>query len=121
RVIATANNPRHKSNKESDNVGGKNCIPPYFFFSSRRRHTRLQGDWSSDVCSSDLHELGKGLLKRCEEPVTAGLRLNLGPMVVGLMQFNLNGIWTWRLFREEDRLVHSCLDVANERDRKSVV
>src|ERR1022692_194059 len=23
-----------------------------FFFSSRRRHTRLQGDWSSDVCSS---------------------------------------------------------------------
>src|SRR5688500_15339932 len=29
--------------------------PPYcFFFSSRRRHTRLQGDWSSDVCSSDL-------------------------------------------------------------------
>src|SRR6266566_7563403 len=26
----------------------------YFFFSSRRRHTSLQGDWSSDVCSSDL-------------------------------------------------------------------
>src|ERR1022692_4441134 len=25
-----------------------------FFFSCRRRHTRLQGDWSSDVCSSDL-------------------------------------------------------------------
>src|ERR1039457_6216627 len=25
-----------------------------FFFSSRRRHTRVQGDWSSDVCSSDL-------------------------------------------------------------------
>src|ERR1039457_3229867 len=26
----------------------------FFFFSSRRRHTILQGDWSSDVCSSDL-------------------------------------------------------------------
>src|SRR5690348_18318223 len=25
-----------------------------FFFSSRRRHTRWTGDWSSDVCSSDL-------------------------------------------------------------------
>src|SRR5215467_15700202 len=25
-----------------------------FFFSSRSRHTRLPGDWSSDVCSSDL-------------------------------------------------------------------
>src|SRR5256885_12892876 len=28
-----------------------------FFFSSRRRHTRLQGDWSSDVCSSDLEQV----------------------------------------------------------------
>src|SRR5690242_21395399 len=26
----------------------------FFFFSSRRRHTRLTCDWSSDVCSSDL-------------------------------------------------------------------
>src|SRR5262249_57276261 len=31
------------------------CISVYFFFSSRRRHTRLVSDWSSDVCSSDLH------------------------------------------------------------------
>src|SRR6266571_8174864 len=33
-----------------------------FFFSSRRRHTRLTCDWSSDVCSSDLatvHHLGR--------------------------------------------------------------
>src|SRR5256884_1176063 len=32
-------------------------IPPcmiFFFFSSRRRHTRCSRDWSSDVCSSDL-------------------------------------------------------------------
>src|SRR5262245_66344075 len=27
-----------------------------FFFSSRRRHTRCLSDWSSDVCSSDLHQ-----------------------------------------------------------------
>src|SRR5256885_3411312 len=33
----------------------KRCLDAFdFFFSSRRRHTRLQGDWSSDVCSSDL-------------------------------------------------------------------
>src|SRR5256885_8744456 len=32
-----------------------------FFFSSRRRHTRLQGDWSSDVCSSDLTSGGTDL------------------------------------------------------------
>src|SRR6266487_5053419 len=29
----------------------------FFFFSSRRRHTRWTGDWSSDVCSSDLERL----------------------------------------------------------------
>jgi len=29
----------------------------FFFFSSRRRHTRYIGDWSSDVCSSDLYGL----------------------------------------------------------------
>src|SRR5499433_3667202 len=34
-----------------------------FFFSSRRRHTRLVSDWSSDVCSSDL--AGKHVL--CEK------------------------------------------------------
>src|SRR5262249_59142081 len=31
--------------------------PRSFFFSSRRRHTRLVSDWSSDVCSSDLLKL----------------------------------------------------------------
>src|SRR5437879_13780277 len=30
------------------------CCFIFFFFSSRRRHTRYIGDWSSDVCSSDL-------------------------------------------------------------------
>src|SRR5882757_10970604 len=29
----------------------------FFFFSSRRRHTRYWRDWSSDVCSSDLHRI----------------------------------------------------------------
>src|SRR6266498_4589941 len=31
---------------------GERCV--FFFFSSRRRHTRCGRDWSSDVCSSDL-------------------------------------------------------------------
>src|SRR2546430_6267697 len=39
----------------------------FFFFSSRRRHTRFDCDWSSDVCSSDLlserRRLMKSLLK----------------------------------------------------------
>src|SRR5262249_58551828 len=39
-----------------------------FFFSSRRRHTRLVSDWSSDVCSSDLrrHRVRHVLLDRRE-------------------------------------------------------
>src|SRR5690606_11323241 len=37
----------------------------YFFFSSRRRHTRFSRDWSSDVCSSDLVAIkGKALAAR---------------------------------------------------------
>src|SRR6266496_2259600 len=38
----------------------RSCIS-FFFFSSRRRHTRSLRDWSSDVCSSDL--MGNGSLK----------------------------------------------------------
>src|SRR2546422_3275873 len=38
----------------------------FFFFSSRRRHTRCSRDWSSDVCSSDLAQEGL----RGEEPIT---------------------------------------------------
>src|SRR5689334_23713796 len=47
----------------------------YFFFSSRRRHTRWNCDWSSDVCSSDLEVvaervdvlLGRGQLGKGDE------------------------------------------------------
>src|SRR2546426_6054415 len=47
-----------------------------FFFSSRRRHTRLKGDWSSDVCSSDLAGT------RLEGPLWAGANTQLlgGPI-----------------------------------------
>src|SRR6266480_7017917 len=40
----------------------KVMIMSFFFFSSRRRHTRLTCDWSSDVCSSDLGDEPEGLL-----------------------------------------------------------
>src|SRR2546426_6852304 len=45
-----------------------------FFFSSRRRHTRLQGDWSSDVCSSDLSgvRLAGDLVVACVAGETQG-------------------------------------------------
>src|SRR5256885_10380749 len=58
-----------------------------FFFSSRRRHTRLQGDWSSDVCSSDL---GFGALVAFEAAIvlywlTVGRVLaSIRPLIVGV-------------------------------------
>src|SRR3989454_3682616 len=52
-----------------------------FFFSSRRRHTRLQGDWSSDVCSSDLRN-------RLQLQSPTALRAAVGD-------------WSWSLFLQE--------------------
>src|SRR5256885_17261246 len=56
-----------------------------FFFSSRRRHTRLQGDWSSDVCSSDLAgvihknvQVGECLKDFAVRPSDVGFVCNIG-------------------------------------------
>src|SRR5216684_7305288 len=79
----------------------------FFFFSSRRRHTRCSRDWSSDVCSSDLDSLfasegvrlalsgssapdflrlqneGKIVLINCAGPtITRGVRLLLQGLVL---------------------------------------
>src|SRR5256886_9508777 len=55
----------------------------FFFFSSRRRHTRFDCDWSSDVCSSDLDRLlkkwatAKKLVPRAVIDATAGAPVGL--------------------------------------------
>src|SRR5437762_14000010 len=41
-----------------------------FFFSSRRRHTRYIGDWSSDVCSSDLTPIVSNGAEATDRPVS---------------------------------------------------
>src|SRR2546427_4361684 len=43
----------------------------FFFFSSRRRHTRFDCDWSSDVCSSDL-DLDDATLQRVLDVILKG-------------------------------------------------
>src|SRR5258706_290440 len=45
----------------------------FFFFSSRRRHTRLVSDWSSDVCSSDLAK-GRLQIDELEMRIARALR-----------------------------------------------
>src|SRR5215813_10829015 len=57
----------------------------FFFFSSRRRHTRCGRDWSSDVCSSDL----AGLVRRRswrDAAVVAAFGLTLAVMNYSIYQ-----------------------------------
>src|SRR5688572_33256257 len=51
-----------------------------FFFSSRRRHTRFDCDWSSDVCSSDLGG-------RARSGLAAGINETMGYGAVALTAF----------------------------------
>src|SRR6266446_9370713 len=60
------------------------CSRLFFFFSSRRRHTRLQGDWSSDVCSSDL-VLDDGLISRQTADRVRGV---LAPKIAGAINLH---------------------------------
>src|SRR5438309_6716920 len=68
-----------------DSVAGGLCIGAwvfpvfYFFFSSRRRHTRWNCDWSSDVCSSDLEGVGAESAARSSR---AAARLDTGVTVL---------------------------------------
>src|SRR5690625_7904387 len=47
-------------------------LASFFFFSSRRRHTRWPRDWSSDVCSSDLASAAGGDLVHGARPPPPG-------------------------------------------------
>src|SRR2546430_13556356 len=50
----------------------------FFFFSSRRRHTRFDCDWSSDVCSSDLAQAAAGAAQAaCQDVSRSQLLPNL--------------------------------------------
>src|SRR2546430_4086622 len=84
-----------------------------FFFSSRRRHTRFDCDWSSDVCSSDLETWG--LAAQPDSP----LRQLAGEIELRVAEFT-SGHRT-----EEDlrSLLQALLqrEAVSKRDRKSVV
>src|SRR5437016_8640497 len=57
-----------------------------FFFSSRRRHTRLVSDWSSDVCSSDLQGCASG-----EEGIKLGKEARLVTNEIMTVTLNYSG------------------------------
>src|SRR5256884_6627820 len=71
-------------------------LPPLFFFSSRRRHTRCSRDWSSDVCSSDLRKQAFRKAARAlrERQAAQGLEPRQ-KATIG------NGICEWKTVEEE--------------------
>src|SRR4249919_2411084 len=52
-------------------------MPFFFFFSSRRRHTRCSRDWSSDVCSSDLYRAPDIMVRTSELVGVEAARLKI--------------------------------------------
>src|SRR3989440_9685707 len=60
------------------------CHESVFFFSSRRRHTRSDRDWSSDVCSSDLS-------LRSE---SASMKIGRAPRTFQELIFTLQRYWS---------------------------
>src|SRR3989475_5986744 len=67
-----------------------------FFFSSRRRHTRFDCDWSSDVCSSDLRWDGVPSLAEALSRVREQAQRTPAPHWVQVI-----GGWTWAQFAEQ--------------------
>src|SRR3712207_8537881 len=75
----------------------------FFFFSSRRRHTRYWRDWSSDVCSSDLEENipGQWLGSTCHFSIQRGNYFPSPCIRSGLDQQHVVGV----MLRSEERRV----------------
>src|SRR3712207_7607754 len=86
----------------------------FFFFSSRRRHTRYWRDWSSDVCSSDLPSASGRVVVHCGgrgwvvvgEP-SAGRRLRVADADVGTAAVGGG--------RSEERRVGKSVDLGGRR------
>src|SRR3712207_8134994 len=78
----------------------------YFFFSSRRRHTRYWRDWSSDVCSSDLDSTYSA---RIYNPSQRNLppqpEFYWGNFLFDLMCASLAGLGLGLWYRSEERRV----------------
>src|SRR5207249_9581944 len=94
----------------------------FFFFSSRRRHTRSKRDWSSDVCSSDLGPLepvvapaGFGSSDEARELASNWRRLTRAATLVAIITspalfvyFTRQDNWAWWERSEERRVGKGC-------------
>src|SRR5256886_5646378 len=82
-----------------------------FFFSSRRRHTRFDCDWSSDVCSSDLTDPVQRVLESYLREKFPDIDAPIERRWAGIMGFSVDGL----------PLVGTLPDKPRVGDRKSVV
>src|SRR2546430_9688184 len=88
-----------------------------FFFSSRRRHTRFDCDWSSDVCSSDLHagdaasrvSTGKFVVRRLVRKFRGSADYTLSePWLAPVQSDTLRSFLRWQSRSEERRVGKEC-------------
>src|SRR6266705_3317707 len=71
-------------------------ISDFFFVSSRRRHTRSYGDWSSDVCSSDLTPEAISCSAKHSAPVPSTILIASGAM--------RPSPWAWAIGTSDSRM-----------------
>src|SRR2546422_6997420 len=81
----------------------------FFFFSSKRRHTRCSRDWSSDVCSSDLELIRACVREDRDLGVPRGRALHQAPgrdrkSVVEGKRVDLGGRRIIKKKKQEDRV-----------------
>src|SRR6266853_5950691 len=74
----------------------------FFFFSSRRRHTRFDCDWSSDVCSSDLAGTMEDMYERAEFAKELGSCIVMIDLVIGWTAIQSMARWA----RKNDMILH---------------
>src|SRR5690554_7416016 len=66
------------------------CVLIFFFFSSRRRHTRCGRDWSSDVCSSDLPDTDQETIAAIRSAIASRRDI-----AVEILNYRKNGAAFW--------------------------
>src|SRR2546430_1021734 len=118
---------------------GRCRLTCFFFFSSRRRHTRFDCDWSSDVCSSDLVAAVRfrNTLKDTKDAVYIFLALAVGvaagvfaptvaavmsvvfnAVVLTLWQFNVGNIYADRLGGDRAARLEPHLAAADDKKKR---